>query len=279
LIKYLIQKSNNMATEITMETDWGAKGAQLTGAQVQAFIKGQLTALHEKDSSLQEQINNSEPRLQAATDGCFVTYHRKSDNWPLAVPYWKWPALEQAGEKADGVLVLIDGQAPIIVSPTGTQLKWSKNAVAVNADTGSDYNKAYVDYTGKTRTAAIMAKGTELFGEDQSEWTNYAPAWCNAYDRSYDKGDDAHTMVGIGAGKWWLPSIAELIIIWKHKYAINQCLSVISGASPLVESWHWSSTEYSASYAWYLYLDDGSLYHWYAKVSGSGYVRAVAAFH
>ena len=35
-----------MATEITMETDWGAKGAQLTGAQVQAFIKEQLTALH-----------------------------------------------------------------------------------------------------------------------------------------------------------------------------------------------------------------------------------------
>ena len=40
-----------MATEITMETDWGAKGAQLTGAQVQAFIKEQLTALHEKDTS------------------------------------------------------------------------------------------------------------------------------------------------------------------------------------------------------------------------------------
>ena len=268
-----------MATEITMETDWGAKGAQLTGAQVQAFIKEQLTALHEKDTSLQNQINDSEPRLQAATDGCFVTYHRKSDNWPLAVPYWKWPALEQAGEKADGVLVLIDGQAPIIVSPTGTQLKWSKNAVAVNADTGSDYSKAYVDYTGKTRTAAIMAKGTELFGENQNEWTQYAPAWCNAYDRSYDKGDEAHTKIGIGAGQWWLPSIAELIIIWKHKYAINQCLSVISGASPLVESWHWSSTERSATYAWSLRLYDGYLGSWDAKVSDSGYVRAVAAFH
>ena len=268
-----------MATEITMETDWGAKGAQLTGAQVQAFIKEQLTALHEKDTSLQNQINNSEPRLQAATDGCFVTYHRKSDNWPLAVPYWKWPALEQAGEKADGVLVLIDGQAPIIVSPTGTQLRWSKNAVAVNANTGGDYSKAYVDYTGKTRTAAIMAKGTELFGENQNEWTQYAPAWCNAYDRSYDKGDEAHTKIGIGAGQWWLPSIAELIIIWKHKYAINQCLSVISGASPLVESWHWSSTELSATNAWHLTLNAGDLNRWNAKVSHSGYVRAVAAFH
>lgn len=277
-----------MATEkqITMDTDWGAKGAQLTGAQVQAFIKGQLQSLHDKDATLQNQLNSlnsdlgdANPQLQAATDGCFVTYHRKSDNWPLAVPHWKWPALEQAGEVADGVLVLIDGQAPIIVAPTQTNLKWSKNAIAVNADTGGDYTKAYVDYTGKTRTAAIMAKGVELFGENEEEWTQYAPAWCNAYDRSYNKGDEAGTMIGIGAGKWWLPSIAELLTIWKHKYAINLCLSVISGASQLSESWYWSSTENSATYAWYLYLYDGNLSHWGPKVTHSTYVRAVAAFH
>lgn len=277
-----------MATEkqITMDTDWGAKGAQLTGAQVQAFIKGQLQSLHDKDATLQNQLNSlnsdlsdANPQLQAVTDGCFVTYHRKSDNWPLAVPHWKWPALEQAGEVADGVLVLIDGQAPIIVAPTQTNLKWSKNAIAVNADTGGDYTKAYVDYTGKTRTAAIMAKGVELFGENEEEWTQYAPAWCNAYDRSYNNGDEAGTMIGIGAGKWWLPSIAELLTIWKHKYAINLCLSVISGASQLSESWYWSSTEGSATSAWYLSLTDGYLNYWYAKVTHGGYVRAVAAFH
>lgn len=270
---------------ITMETDWGAKGSQLTGAQVQKFIKDQLKSLHDKDASLQQQVSTisdkqleSNPQLRAATDGCFVTFHRKSDNFPLAVPYWEWPTREAAGEVADGVLVLVDGQAPIIVAPTQTNLKWSKNAIAVNADTGGDYSKAYVDFTGKTRTAAIMAKGVELFGENEEEWTQYAPAWCNAYDRSYDKGDDAHTMIGIGAGKWWLPSIAELLTIWKHKYAINLCLSVISGASQLSESWYWSSTESSATCAWRLTLGDGNLF-WYGKVQGSYYVRAVAAFH
>ncbi len=269
---------------LTMEDDWGAKGAQATGAQVQKFLKDQIKSLHDKDVALQNQVdtlsNNqleANPQLQAATDGCFVTYHRKSDNWPLAVPYWKWAALEAAGEVADGVLVLIDGQAPIIVSPTGTQLKWSKNAIAVNADTGGDYNKAYVDYSGKTRTAAIMAKGVELFGEEEETWTQFAPAWCNAYDRSYDKGNGA--IVGIGAGQWWLPSIAELITIWKHKYAINLCLSVISGASPLVESWHWSSTELSATFAWLLNLSNGTLRNWHTKATYSFYVRAVAAFH
>ena len=271
---------------ITMDTDWGAKGAQLTGQQVQDFIKSQFRALIEKDTTLQNQINNlntelgeANPQLLAATDGCFVTYHRKSDNWPLAVPYWKWAAFEAAGEVADGVLVLVDGQAPIIVAPTQapTTLTWSANAVGVDTSVGGDYNKAYVDYTGKTRTAAIMAKAVELFGEAEENWVNYAPGFCNAYSRQYDKGDG--TMIGIGAGGWWLPSIAELLTIWKHKYAINLCLSVISGASQLTESWYWSSTELSATGAWYLGLNDGGLSRWGDKVQGSGYVRAVAAFH
>ena len=273
-----------MANNVTMDTDWGAKGAQLTGQQVQDFIKGQLRALIEKDTTLQNQIDNlnsdlgnANPQLRAATDGCFVTYHRKSDNWPLAVPYWQWAAIEASGEVADGVLVLVDGQAPIIVAPTETNLRWSKNAVGVDTHVGGDYNQAYLDYSGKTRTAAIMAKATELFGENEEEWANYAPAWCNKYSRAYDKGEG--NMVGIGAGGWWLPSIAELLTIWKHKYAINLCLSVISGASQLTESWYWSSTEYSATSAWHLHLNDGYLKGWNVKVQGSGYVRAVAAFH
>ena len=92
---------------LTMEDDWGAKGAQATGAQVQKFLKDQIKSLHDKDVALQNQVdtlsNNqleANPQLQAATDGCFVTYHRKSDNWPLAVPYWKWANLEAAGEVA-----------------------------------------------------------------------------------------------------------------------------------------------------------------------------------
>lgn len=44
-----------MADNITMETDWGAKGAQLTGAQVQAFIKGCLIELQERVTTIESQ--------------------------------------------------------------------------------------------------------------------------------------------------------------------------------------------------------------------------------
>lgn len=276
-----------MAKTIDINTDWGAKGAQLTGAEVQAWIKDTFQGLINKDTTLQNQIdtlttdaNNNNPVLRAATDGCFVTYHRKSDNLILTVPYFSWPTLEASGEIADGVLVCVDGQAPIVVAPTqaSTTLLWSKNAVGVDTTSVDySYSNAYLDFNGKTKTAAIMAKATELFGEDDP--ANYAAGFCAAYDRSYKfVKDEEEVTQGKGAGFWWLPSIAELITIWSHKYAINQCLSVISGATKLTENWYWSSTETSASNAWYLTLSNGSL-TWTTKVSYCGCVRAVSAFH
>lgn len=56
-----------MATkEITMDTDWGARGAQLNGQQVQDFIKGQFKGLINKTEDLQGQVTNN--RLEAITD-------------------------------------------------------------------------------------------------------------------------------------------------------------------------------------------------------------------
>lgn len=50
--------------EISMETDWGAKGAQLTGEQVQAFIKKSFIELQDKDTELSEEVG----RLKDAND-------------------------------------------------------------------------------------------------------------------------------------------------------------------------------------------------------------------
>ena len=268
--------------KLTMDDDWGANGAQATGAQVQQFIKANIKALYDISNTQNEQLNElSEAKdiinsqLHSATDGCFIAYTQKSNNYLRAVPWWKWQEKEATGEVADGVLVLIDGGAPIIISPTQTSIKWSKNMIAINDNVGSNFNKAYLDNTGKIHTAAIIAKRSELFG-DEENWSQYAPAWCNKYDCSHDKGDG--TKIGKKSGEWWLPSIAELITIWKHKYAINQCLSVITGADLLSESLYWSSSEHSATYAWCLNLSTGSL-SWMSKVLTNLNVRAVTSFH
>ena len=59
---------------------------------------------------------------------------------------------------------------------------------------------------------------------------------------------------------------------------INYALSLITGATQLVEDWYWTSTEGSATIAWYLGLDGGYTGYWGPKASNAGRVRAVSAF-
>ena len=79
------------------------------------------------------------------------------------------------------------------------------------------------------------------------------------------------------ADDWYIPSLGELYRIFINKKAINAALEFAKG-DKLQDRWYWTSTEFSASNAWILYLDDGSTGHWNTKASGAGRVRAVSAF-
>ena len=78
------------------------------------------------------------------------------------------------------------------------------------------------------------------------------------------------------ADDWYIPSLSELYRIFINKKAINAALEFAKG-DKLQDRWYWTSTENSATYAWYLYLDDGTV-NWNAKASDTGRVRAVSAF-
>lgn len=79
------------------------------------------------------------------------------------------------------------------------------------------------------------------------------------------------------ADDWYIPSLGELYRIFINKKAINAALEFAKG-DKLQDRWYWTSTEYSATYAWYLNLHDGYTYNWYTKASYTGRVRAVSAF-
>ena len=78
------------------------------------------------------------------------------------------------------------------------------------------------------------------------------------------------------ADDWYIPSLGELYRIFINKKAINAALE-FAKVDILQDRWYWTSTEFSATIAWYLYLDDGT-YTWNTKASYTGRVRAVSAF-
>ena len=67
-------------------------------------------------------------------------------------------------------------------------------------------------------------------------------------------------------------------MIYANMTKINYALSLITGATQLVEDWYWTSTEGSAAGAWYLRLNDGYTGGWATKASNTYRVRAVSAF-
>ena len=207
--------------------------------------------------------------LNAMYDGVFIMYHRKSDDYPLMVKPHKWTSIQSSGEIADGVVV-VEGGKCLVVAPTesASKLTWSSAAISGGGTTTSDRVTAINDWNGKTNTAQQIAHSTS---SAVTNTASYAPGFCNLYSRANAHGK------GLTAGKWWLPSLGEMMMIYANMTKINYALSHINGATQLVEDAYWTSTENSATYAWILGLLSGNA-SGNAKASYTGRVRAVSAF-
>lgn len=203
-------------------------------------------------------------------DGVFIMYHRKSDDYTLIVKPRKWTSLQNNGEIADGVAI-VEGGKILVVAPTQatTKLTWSSGEVSGGGTTTLDKVKALNDWSGKTNTQKQIAASKE---GAVTNTASYAPGFCNLYSRSNVNGK------GLTAGKWWLPSLGEMMMIYANMTKVNYALSLISGATRLVEDAYWTSTEASAAGAWGLHLSDGYASGDLNKASNQWYVRAVSAF-
>lgn len=207
--------------------------------------------------------------LESMTDGIFIMCHRKSDNLPVMYKPESWKAQQTAGEIADGVVV-VEGGRLLVIAPTEspTKLYWSSAAVAGGGFTTNDRVAAYNDWTGKTSTAAQIAAST---AGAITNTASYAPGFCNLYSRTNANGQ------GLTAGKWWQPSIGELMMMFANFNKINYALSLIAGAELLVIDNYWSASENSSANAWRMNFFNGDMYG-ITKATGQYHVRAVSAF-
>lgn len=201
--------------------------------------------------------------INTALDGVFVMFHRKSDDFPLAVKPQEWTNYQSSGEIAEGVVV-VEGDKMLVISPTEATLYWSSAAVSAGGKTTTDRMTALDNWTGKANTAAQIT-------HNECDTASYAPGFCFEYSRVNANGQ------GLAAGRWWLPSLGELMMIYANMKKINYALSLINGATPLNETWYWSSTEFGAPYAWRLYLGNG-IASTGTKATSQGVVRPVSAF-
>lgn len=108
------------------------------------------------------------------------------------------------------------------------------------------YAEAACDFMGRKRTQDLVARGLSCVDK-------------------LPKGKD-----------WYIPAIGELYVMFLMKNQINKALEYI-GAGLIKDQWYWSSTEYSATYAWSLGFGNGT-FNRISKTNECS-VRPVSAFN
>lgn len=106
---------------------------------------------------------------------------------------------------------------------------------------GNPNTNALLDFDGAGNTAALVGLGTAYTA---------ANACAN------------YSVDGMESG-WYLPACGELVYILPKFTVLLSALSSLSGVSLLAGNNYWSSSEYSASYARYVNMGDGSVYYYY----------------
>lgn len=128
--------------------------------------------------------------------------------------------------------------------------------------------------------------------------------WDGTIDAKFDKKrplkgivvveDDCHAFLvlpkEIKEVDWWdgkrkceeqfaqMPNLRQLEAIHKNKEVLNKAFIAAGGEALDDEAFYWSSTEYSSTGAWYLWLDGGGWYSNGKHNDYNRYVRPVLAF-
>ena len=148
----------------------------------------------------------------------------------------------------------------------------------------------YIGIVQGDRSVAValtdMAGGGDVTLTDSDDKTGDSQYYIEDYEEAvqdYDGETNTQHLRKIGLNPQiklkdgeYIPSLGELYIICLNQYAINEALKFVGG-QPLAKDWYWSSTEYSALYAWDLNLYNGIANN-YTKATSKSRVRAVSAF-
>ena len=175
-------------------------------------------------------------------------------------------------EMADGIYLIKKTGKPVLFVPGCNK----KDCVAVGIKLGSK------SIAVALKDAADGENITLTNSEDETEYDGYINNYTDAVADWNGKANTKH-LEEIGLNEsikleadQYIPAVGEMYLIYLHKKALNEALEAVGG-EPIADEWYWTSTEYSATYAWGLYLDDGGMGN-YTKATYAGHVRPVSAF-
>ena len=213
----------------------------------ETFIK---TINSKKENPINKDIIKTETELKLS-NGVYIFHETLGIK---TVKGWE----QDNNEGVIGIL-LVEGDHQIVVALENSpeNLHWSKESELVN-QLVEEIEEVETDFNGEYYCRKLNAP-------------DFPAAY---YCLNYNKGKRI----------WYLPSSGELWLIYRHLEEIQTALDTVGGQK-FVTEWdegvpvYWSSTEHSATGAWYLDLHNGYLTYWGGKVNISSKVRPISKFN
>ncbi|MBD5322615.1 MAG: hypothetical protein HDS01_07610 [Bacteroides sp.] len=228
-------------------------------------------ALEWQIETLSTKINDNLGGVRIACAG--VYYSDETETYKLndfrLLTYSEWSSGKYSSLRPLGVWVPIDGHRPIIVAPKvirGSRyffedLKFTEYKFVPDKDYCSNESDAYNDFNRDAhRNHAIVHYASEkIYGTIAGMATSYNPfeqAECSKFF------------------KWWIPTLGELMAIFRHLPEIDRCLTVM-GESPIGYSPFITASAYISSTT-YNYQDSYNEFFWILDFkTGLSGVRAI----
>jgi hypothetical protein len=145
-------------------------------------------------------------------------------------------------------------------------IKWGSRTLAV----------ALHDQANSNDITLTTKKGSESYKGYIDNYLDAVADWDGKTNTEHLKQIGLNENIALADGEY-IPALGEMLFVFLNRKAVNQALEAVGGTT-IDGVWYWTSTEYSATYAWFLYLNYGYAYYDYAEASDTYRVRAVSAF-
>lgn len=176
--------------------------------------------------------------------------------------------------KPDGIYLVSEDGSVILFGP---ELKKPESPVKyIGVKCGSRSLAVALHDQANGEDVTLTAK------KDETEYNGYIDTYLDAVANWTGKANTEHIkQIGLNkeislAENEYIPSFGEMLFVFLNRKAINEALEAVGG-TPIDDVWYWTSTEFSASYAWGLSLLIGYV-SYRPKASYTGRVRAVSTF-
>lgn len=184
-------------------------------------------------------------------------------------------APSKAGELADGIyLIDTKGNAGRFV---GDKTETINDTAYVGIVMGSHSVAVSLIEQAQMDDITLTKKDANKCAESiyHTKYIDAVADWNGKRNTENLKKQGLNSQIELRPGEY-IPSLAELYLICLNRKKLNEALEFVGGQL-LDDLWYWSSTESSATGAWYLYLTYGYA-NGSTKAAGEGRVRAVSAF-